>query len=76
MAGCHIRTPIFAFVGALCRFDFSAGNEYRKVELLDVNVPTMGVDYIRRINPYYHFFSMPTVRVKIMCMMRIRMAHL
>lgn len=35
---------------------FSAGNEYRKVELLDVNVPTMGVDYIRRINPYYHFF--------------------
>lgn len=35
---------------------FPAGNEYRKVEMLDVNVPTMGVDYIRRINPYYHFF--------------------
>lgn len=35
---------------------FPAGNEYRKVEMLDVNVPTMGVDHIRRINPYYHFF--------------------
>lgn len=35
---------------------FPAGNEYRKVEMLDVNVPTMGVDRIRRINPYYHFF--------------------
>lgn len=35
---------------------FPAGNEYRKVEMLNVNVPTMGVDHIRRINPYYHFF--------------------
>lgn len=38
---------------------FPAGNEYRKVEMLDVNVPTMGVDRIRRINPYYHFFLYP-----------------
>lgn len=35
---------------------FPAGNEFRKVELLDVNVPTMGVDSIRHRGGYHHLY--------------------
>lgn len=33
---------------------FPAGNEYRKFELLDTRMGTIGVDYVRWFDPYYH----------------------
>lgn len=33
---------------------FPAGNEYRRFEILDEYVPTMRVDKMQYVNPYYH----------------------
>ena len=35
---------------------FSAGNEFRKFEILNVHQPTLGVDKMRWFAPYYHAF--------------------
>ncbi|MCM1032140.1 MAG: DUF5103 domain-containing protein [Odoribacter sp.] len=34
---------------------FEAGNEYRRIEIVDVNYPGMGVEEIAYAYPYYHF---------------------
>ncbi len=34
---------------------FEAGNEYRRMEVADVNYPGMGVEEIAWADPYYHF---------------------
>lgn len=34
---------------------FEAGNEYRRMEIVDVNYPGMGVEEIAYAYPYYHF---------------------
>lgn len=38
---------------------FRAANEFRKMEMLNVHVPMMGVDKIRFHEPYYHFTLYP-----------------
>lgn len=38
---------------------FTAGNEYRRVEVADVNYPGMGVESISYAYPYYHFTLYP-----------------
>ena len=37
---------------------FDAGNEYRRMEILDDHVPTMHVDAMDYLDPYYHAYIM------------------
>lgn len=56
--------PTYLRSGALefahnARLIFAAGNEYRRFEILDPYVPTMRVESVRYIEPYYHATLLP-----------------
>ena len=34
---------------------FEAGNEYRRMEIISTQFPSIGVDHIEYLHPYYHF---------------------
>lgn len=38
---------------------FDAGNEFRRFECLSVHYPTMGIDAIKYLSPYYHVELLP-----------------